>query len=214
MSCAVPARGSTKPAAAHLGRPLAVGAPGPGGVDRLAVAPQVGADGGQQVLLRLRDRALGPRARCSAACCRSCSPGRPARGRAPPRCSRRSRWCRTPRVADGVVGQPAGAAQVGGAAAFVVEHRALQVEAVLGGDDDLFAPRVGLVVVVGQEVEPLGLLDEVQAAVLPDHVRLVLVDDLLQLVEPELLFGGVAELPVQLLPAAPTRRGRTRRPGT
>ena len=103
--------------------------------------------------------------------------------------------------------EPVGGGDVPGAAALVVEDLAVAVQAVLVGGDDFAAPRLGLVVVVRQEVQPLRLVDLVQVEVLPDDVGLGEVDDLLELVVPQLVLGRGAQLSVQLLQARVGLRG-------
>lgn len=87
-------------------------------------------------------------------------------------------------------------------ASLEVIDLALVVEAVLVGGDDILVPGHRPVVVVGQELQPLRLVELVQREVLVEDVGLVSVDDFLELVEPQLLFRRPAELTVQLLQTA------------
>jgi len=114
---------------------------------------------------------------------------------------------------NAVVGLPIGRQEAARAAALVVVDLAETVEPVLVGGQDILVPGDGLVEVVGEELQPVGLLDQVQIEVVVDEVGLVAVDDLDELVVPELVLRGRAELPVELLQRRLTvpERGRSSR---
>jgi hypothetical protein len=110
--------------------------------------------------------------------------------------------------ADGVVGEPVRRDDVAGAATFIIEDLAFVVVAVLVSGDDFFPPTVCGIVVVGEKLQAFALVDGPQVEVLPQDIRLKLVDDLFQLVVPELIFTRPIELAVELLEARIGGRGR------
>ncbi len=194
-------------AAAHQGRSLPVRGPGAGGVDRLTEPLEVVAHAQQDRALFGRDRAVRHRRDVEDHVAVLAHPVDQRVQHGVERVVADPHGVAPAGAGDAVVGQPVRVLDVGRAAALEVEDLAPVVEAVLVGGDDFPVPRHGLVVVVRQEVQPLGFVHSGQVEVLPQDVGLVAVDDLLELVVPELVLRGRPELPVELLQRGGGLRG-------
>ncbi|QBZ60959.1 hypothetical protein PoMZ_07904 [Pyricularia oryzae] len=120
------------------------------------------------------------------------------------------------RRADGIVGEPVRALELGGASTLPICDGRRGAEAlikVLVAGDDLLSPTFTGVEVVGQVFESLALLNvawelgvlavtgAVQGKVVPDHVGLNMIDDLAGLVKPELVGYVLGQLAKELLQA-------------